>query len=103
MYTGRYQRGDDIRIPDGYDGTMLSDESTSEPDDTVGVSATPRESILSGLFRGGLTGLGDIPILKRLNIGIEEILICAVALFLLTSKSGDKECAVMLLLLLFVT
>ena len=34
------------------------------------------------------------------GIGTEEILIIAIALFLLFSKEGDRECAVMLLFLL---
>ena len=34
------------------------------------------------------------------GIGTEEILIIAIALFLLFSKDGDRECAVMLLFLL---
>lgn len=36
------------------------------------------------------------------KIGTEEILIIATAAFLLFSKEGDKECAIILLLLLFV-
>ncbi len=47
----------------------------------------------------------DIPFLSGLRlpkIGSEEILIIGAALFLLFSKDGDKECAVILLLLLLV-
>ncbi len=40
--------------------------------------------------------------LDSFKLGSEEILIAAVALFLLFSKDGDLECAIMLLLLLFV-
>ena len=36
------------------------------------------------------------------DFGTEEILLIGVALFLLLSKSGDKECAFILLFLLFV-
>ncbi len=36
------------------------------------------------------------------GIGFEELLIAGLALFLLLSKSGDKECALMLLLLIFL-
>lgn len=36
------------------------------------------------------------------KIGTEELLIIATALFLLFSKDGDKECALILLFLLFV-
>ncbi len=37
------------------------------------------------------------------KIGTEEILILAAAAFLFFSRDGDKECALMLLLLLFIT
>lgn len=53
----------------------------------------PISNLFSG-FGGLKNGLSDI--------GTEEILIIGVALFLLLSKGGDKECAVMLLLLLFI-
>ncbi len=55
---------------------------------------------------GGIksTLLESLPFVKngKFDIGTEEILILAVAVFLLLSKSGDKECAIMLFLLLFV-
>lgn len=72
------------------------------------VSAKPKgeSGILSGLFKRGRVFpiFENIPFLKNgfSDIGTEEILIVAVAIFLLFSKSGDKECAIMLLLLLFV-
>ena len=37
------------------------------------------------------------------KMGCEELLIIGVALFLLFSKEGDVECAIMLLLLLFIS
>ena len=48
-----------------------------------------------GSFRGGLN-------LKFPKIGVEEILIIATALFLLFSKEGDTECAILLFLLLLI-
>lgn len=36
------------------------------------------------------------------RFGTEEILICIIALYMFFSKDGDKECAIMLALLLFV-
>ena len=39
---------------------------------------------------------------KDQKLGIEEILILSVALFLFFSKDGDKECALFIALLLFV-
>lgn len=62
--------------------------------------------IFASIFKSGRasTFFDSLPFIKngRFEIGTEEILIAAVALFLLFSKSGDKECAIMLLLLLFV-
>ena len=65
------------------------------------------DGILASIFKrgGGKSSfLDSLPFVKngRFDIGTEEILIVAVAVFLLLSKSGDKECAIMLLLLLFV-
>jgi hypothetical protein len=63
--------------------------------------------ILGSIFKVGSeksSFLDSLPFVKNgiFDIGTEEILIVAVAVFLLLSKSGDKECAIMLLLLLFV-
>lgn len=46
--------------------------------------------------------LGSILSLDKFKIGKEELLLIGIALFLLFSKEGDKECAIILLLLLFV-
>ena len=56
-------------------------------------------SLLSELpLFSGLSSLGlSVP-----KFGAEDILIIATAAFLFFSKSGDKECAIMLLLLIFV-
>ena len=53
----------------------------------------PISNIFSGLdiFRDG-----------SLKLGSEEILLIGVALFLFFTKGGDKECAIMLLLLLLI-
>ncbi len=67
--------------------------------------------LFGGLFGGGsLFGGGALSSLFSSGgvksfiskIGTEEILIIATALFLFLSKEGDKECAIMLLLLLLV-
>ena len=42
------------------------------------------------------------PKFKNFKIGVEEILLFGVALFLFFSKDGDKECAAFILLLLFI-
>ena len=48
---------------------------------------------LSGIFTKGP---------KNIKIGTEEILLAALAIYLFLSKDGDKECALMLLLLIFI-
>ena len=53
----------------------------------------------NGFFKKRFLGLIKSDSFK---IGSEEILIAALALFLLFSKDGDLECAAMLLLLLFI-
>lgn len=75
----------------------------------VAVSAGAKEGggifanipFLSGLFEGG-----KFPFLSSVKppkFGLEEILIIGAALLMFFSKNGDKECAVILILLLFVS
>ena len=53
-----------------------------------------------GLFSGGSgLGLGKLGLGK---LGTEEILIIGLALFLFLSRDGDKECAILLVLLLLI-
>ncbi len=57
----------------------------------------------SGLFQGGLFGGTSLPIIKNgFKLGTEELLLLALAAFLFFSKDGDKECALILLFLIFV-
>ncbi|MBQ8321811.1 MAG: hypothetical protein IJX92_05550 [Clostridia bacterium] len=107
---------ENTRIPTNYDGTAFStsevpSEVSEEPDAeqasadasesvSAGVIDSVRIPFLSGLFgKGGLLGTSS---LKLPKIGTEEILIIAAALFLLFSKDGDMEIAVMLLILLLI-
>lgn len=126
MYTRTYNDSGEIIIPEHYGGTSFgkaaSEEeprtecgdgtgknpwekaeeihTSAEPavEEDVKASAIGRKSTFSGLFSG---------ILKNGKFGFdtlgkEELLIIATAAFLLFSKEGDKECAIMLLLLLFL-
>ena len=61
------------------------------------ISALLQKLPISNLF--GKTDFFKNP---RLDFGTEEILIIGIALFLLFSKGGDMECAIMLLLLLLI-
>ena len=102
-----------LTIPDNYDGTALIEappvieEKTAEV--SVGIPDTDKNEastavslgkipFLSSLFGGSKLDFG----LKLPKIGTEEILIIATAAFLFFSKDGDRECAIMLALLLLI-
>lgn len=129
MYSRSYplDRGAGTPVPSGYAGCAFEDEKNSEKLDTPpGVHSYDEENeslcdtspcsakaeecekppsksffsgILSSLFGTGYSGGFN---LRFPRIGTEEILIIATALFLLFSKEGDTECAVLLLLLLLI-
>ena len=130
MYTRSYN--DDthgIVIPESYGGTLLRESEhrikASDEDDenrSIRTDKNPWEtheqqpdnihkddesaeafSFLSKIpisnFLSNILGKSKFSLQK---IGTEEILIIATAAFLFFSKEGDKECAIMLLLLLFL-
>ena len=126
MYSRSYypEASERVSLPENYDGTAFmetteqSDLNTAEVsfiDDSIvsgnesqeekkdesvfaGIGKMP---LFSGLFgKGGI--LGDLGF-KMPKIGTEEILIIATAAFLFFSKNGDKESALILLLLLFIS
>lgn len=124
MYSRSYypEGQDRLNLPDNYDGTAFMErqavsepaveevsfneknevyqEERAEPTGGRNIRGSVGIPILSGLFdKGGLLGgLG----LSMPSIGTEEILILATAAFLFFSKSGDRECALLLLLLIFI-
>ena len=103
MYTRSYARETDMSVPDGYGGTMLGcDEGTPDAEPPRKETDATLTSLFTRLIPPRLGGLLPPSLFKDMKIGTEEILIGAIALFLLFSKSGDKECALMLLLLLFI-
>lgn len=97
-----------MNLPDNYVGEAFSDgeraHTCDEPTEceecaSASVGARPQSSL------GGIFGSLGLPFLERISmprIGSEELLIIAAAAFLFLSKDGDRECAVMLLLLLFI-
>lgn len=102
-----------LSIPENYDGTALIESQQHNSEDLSEVSVNTADSaevsanttanlgkasLLSSLF--GSTGLNFG--LKMPKIGVEEILIIATAAFLFFSKDGDRECAIMLALLLLI-
>ena len=103
MYTRSYAEDAQSPFPDGYAGTMLEaqgDDAELAHDDGGDRAVGGAVGWLPGLggALSGLFGKGA----HRLEIGTEELLLIGVALFLLFSKSGDKECAVIFLLSLFM-
>ena len=74
--------------------------SGSEQDKSVSAGLFSGIPFLSGLFGGQMklpAGLG----IKKL--GLEELLIIGTALLLFFSKNGDKECAILLIAVLFIS
>ena len=108
MYSRSYYQEDEMHTPPvNYDGTAFSSGNESGEDgETVsaGLNFQPTKPSGSGaLF--GLSGLFDFFDKDKFSlnkIGTEELLILAAAAFLLFSKGGDKECAIILLILLFI-
>ena len=86
-------------IPDAYCGNLFSEESEVpvHSDNNFGGKGP---SILNSLFGRGFD-FKNLSIFKK-GFGTEEILILGIAAFLLFSKGGDKECAIILLLSLFL-
>ena len=120
-----YSEPDEVlRPPENYDGNafneknmqLLQSKNTNVPEesnpDTVKTDAEPpprKQGIFSSLFPiQSLTGLfgsketGALSPIKMPSIGTEELLILAAAAYLFFSKNGDKECAILLILLIFV-
>lgn len=120
MYTRNYSPQEDkITVPENYVGNAFDtgdreihkSEPTQEganftPQETDSEAVMKRTNSFDSIFRklpfsnffsgfDFLKGSFD-------GFGTEEILIIGVALFLLFGKNGDRECAVILLLLLFV-
>lgn len=111
-----------MKLPTNYDGTAFGESKAGEKLDTgatytEGVAAEPAMSdsvrvgakareggLFGGVFDGLFGGLFDGGRLnfKLPKLGVEEILILATAAFLFFSAEGDKECAILLLLLLLI-
>jgi len=117
MYTRSYQdEPEALAIPEGYSGTSITGRLHNTPteppepcepkergDEALAESAGLFSGLTSklglGNLFGGIFGDGKFGLSK---IGTEELLIIAAAAFLFFSRDGDKECAILLLLLLFI-
>ena len=130
MYTRSFHSDEGIKIPDHYNGTSLLNQAPSEPsriakelprgemkispaDESIEEeecvceaiseqrSARPSGDVLKGIF----APIGRLfPSLAAITaeFGTEEILLIGLALFLFFSDSGDRECALILLALIFI-
>ncbi len=100
----------DVKMsPSGFlsDDTKPAEEASTPPQEPA-----TETGILSGLL-GRMPSFGKLfsgdgllfgtQHIKLPRIGYEEILLIGIALFLLFNKDGDRECAVMLLLLIFIS
>ena len=110
MYTGNYYPQDkEIRVPHDYGGSAFEEAQDECKSEATEASATPRtggifESIATLFPLGRMLpeGVRGALHLDNFKLGTEELLIIALALFLFLSKDGDKECAIILFLLLFI-
>lgn len=106
MYTRTYYPSEgDVSLPKNYDGTAFTEEQREATQDAAEASAGGeilKGSILKKMPLGGILSsfsfLGD----GEFKLGSEEIIIIGLALFLLFTKEADKECGIMLLLLLLI-
>ena len=126
MYSGNYPKDEtNIRIPENYNGTSLFDtlsDVSHKSENTASDSLPPpkdisdteqvfgykdRDTDCGGGSDGFLGGILDRFLGKNFKVAIpkfeaEELLILGLAIFLFFSKNGDKECAIMLLILIFI-
>ena len=108
MYTRSYKSDDErIALPSGYDGTAFEreiKEIATEKESCEAAIAEPsagRTSLFSGLpFLKGFRGLASFKL--PMKPGSEELILIGLALLLFFSKDGDRECALMIALLIFI-
>ena len=130
MYTRSFHSDEGIKIPDHYNGTSLLNQAPSEPSriakelprgemkispteesieeevcacEAISEQTNAREK--SDILKGIFAPIGRLfPSLTAIiaELGTEEILLIGLALFLFFSESGDRECALILLALIFI-
>ena len=109
MYSRSYEATDDFHVPDGYSGTAISGDIHTEcAECETHEECSAEKGREGGVFSRILPTFKSIfpfaegGLLRDFKIGKEEILIIATAAFLLFSEEKDPECAILLLLLLFI-
>ena len=108
MYTRSYNSDDERpALPRGYDGTAFHKEireaaESAEPKDVPTAASETEEA---GLFwRIPLLGSIRAPFNFKLpfDLNSEDLVLIGLALLLFFTKDGDRECALMIALLLFI-
>ena len=129
MYTRSYFSEDKkIEIPENYDGTAFAEKdivSNEQGKENISIAEKieerdTEEAMAKSSKIPFYSALKRLPLKNVLNLlpfsflgtdkdhgnvrvfGTEEILISAVALYLFFSRDGDVECAIMLIILLFI-
>ena len=125
MYTRSYFTEEKyIEIPESYDGNAFAKtperNETNEVCDSSLKDYSSKSESEEAMAKGSFTQLFEkLPFKSILNvkdigayfsrrnilpekIGIEEVLLLALALYMFFSKDGDKECAIMLAILIFI-
>jgi hypothetical protein len=102
MYQRSYYQNDETVIspPREYDGSLnfeKEEQVCEERECSAECDGKPKRGVALPFF-----GKDALSFLHGFEIGLEEILIIGAAIFLLMSKSGDFECILILLSLLFV-
>lgn len=109
MYTRSYGVTEEkMSLPSGYDGTAFEKEIREKAEESSLPDNEPIQDDRAeevGLF-AGLPFLKKIRGIERLrlpfDLGGEDIVLLGVALLLFFSKDGDRECALMIALLLLI-
>lgn len=101
MYARSYKDGEISSLPPHYDGVAFGEGIVEEQNDpeveAVPTAAPAEESVFSRLASADLFRAIKLP-----KIGTEELLLIAAAAFLFFSADGDKECAILILILVFL-
>ncbi len=102
MYTRDFAAEESRKnVPDAYCGNLFSDEKELPlHNESESEEKSSQASIFHSIL-GKSFDLRNLSFFKK-GFGTEEILIIGIAAFLLFSKGGDKECAIILLLSLFL-
>ena len=96
----------EVNVPEHYSGTAFADSEPPGEEFDVHNKTEPTGGFLASVpFLGKFfpRGIFGTQINSSFKFGTEELLIIAVAAFLFFSKDGDRECALILLALLFIS